>query len=80
MLASSSANETNPSEVMTVGWYSAAEGGIGRENERSRLSPHQIIRFAAAITIPVTNAAKQENSRRSSNNPLVIGSTPVLIR
>ena len=41
-------------------------------------SPDQIIRFAAAITIPVTKAAKQENSRRSSNTALVIGSTPVL--
>ena len=40
--------------------------------------PHQIIRFAAAITIPVTNAAKQEKSRRSSNNALVIGITPVI--
>ena len=39
-------------------------------------SPHQIIRFAAAITIPVTNAAKKEKSRRSSNNALVIGITP----
>ena len=49
-----------------------------RENERSRRSPDQIIRFAAAITIPVTKAAKQENSRRSSNTALVIGITPVL--
>ena len=38
-----------------------------------------MIRFAAAITIPVTKAAKQENSRISSNNALVIGSTPVFL-
>jgi hypothetical protein len=38
-----------------------------------------MIRFAAAITMPVTKAAKQENSRISSNNALVIGSTPVFL-
>jgi hypothetical protein len=46
--------------------------------DREKARPHQIIRFAAAITIPVTNTAKQENSRRSSNNALVIGITPVI--
>jgi hypothetical protein len=48
-----------------------------RHEPRERtVAAHQIIRFAAAITIPVTNAAKQEKSRRSSNNALVIGITP----
>jgi hypothetical protein len=64
-------DEANPSKIMTC---DSAASAIGRENEWSR--PHQIIRFAAAITIPVTNAAKQKKTRRSSNNALVIGIAP----
>ena len=43
-------------------------------NCRALTHSHQMSRVAAAITIPVTNAAKQENSRRSFRTTLMAAS------
>jgi hypothetical protein len=47
---------------------------LAAESPPSPVSSHQISTVAAAITTPVTNAAKHENSRRSFSTPVMAAS------
>jgi hypothetical protein len=47
---------------------------VAAESPAIACSSHQISMVAAAITTPVTNAAKHENSRRSFSTPVMAAS------